>query len=199
MSIIKFIRIMLLLFCLFLVGCKSGEKVEFSSEEDICNEKDSNNDRKTESNNGDLEEIAVVYVCGAVSYPGVYEICENSRVSDAVAAAGGFVSEADTESVNLAAVIEDGVKIRIPYKGEASSPSDNTSEISSGTDAGKININKATKEQLMTLSGVGESKADAIIKYRDTNGPFKSVEDIMNIEGIKEGVFNKIKDDIFVK
>ena len=77
--------------------------------------------------------------------------------------------------------------------------SDNSdSNLSSEQSGGKINLNTASKEQLMTLSGVGESKADAIIKYREANGGFKAVEDIMNIEGIKEGVFNKIKDDICI-
>lgn len=197
----NYLKIMILLLCLALAGCTADKKVEYSSEDDIMAEKYIDNKSSNEGVGNELaDEIMVVYVCGAVSCPGVYEIDVNGRISDAVAAAGGFVAEADKEKVNLAAIVEDGSQIRIPFIGEDESVSENLDEASiSGGASGKININKAAKEQLMTLSGVGESKADAIIKYRDTNGPFRTVEDIMNIEGIKEGVFNKIKDDICVK
>lgn len=194
----KIIIMLLLQLCLFAAGCSPKEKLEFSETSDIF-EADNDDIESSENSEGPEIKNIVVYVCGAVSSPGVYEIGEGSRLSDAVNAAGGLTGEADMDNFNLAKKAEDGEKIRIPFIGEERELSDNSdSNLSSEQSGGKINLNTASKEQLMTLSGVGESKADAIIKYREANGGFKAVEDIMNIEGIKEGVFNKIKDDICI-
>lgn len=144
------------------------------------------------------EKIQVVYVCGAVENPGVYELSAGSRVYEALDAAGGMKAEADRECLNQAELLEDGQQIYVPTIEE-------TKAQTQGNDAGlaeksgKLNLNTATKEELMTLPGIGESKAQSILRYREENGRFKSVEDIMNIEGIKSGVFNKIKDQILVK
>lgn len=146
------------------------------------------------------KEIAV-YICGAVKKPGVYKFNTASRVCDAVKAAGGFKKNADTISINQAQYLKDGEQITIPKKtnvkpgssGDGKSDSNNSKAPSN-----LVNINQADENELMTLPGVGESKAASIIEYRNKNGYFTKIEDIMKITGIKEGVFNKIKDKITI-
>ena len=132
-----------------------------------------------------------VYICGEVATPGVYELSENSRIYEAVDAAGGFTENAARESVNLASKVSDGMQITIYNKEEAAS-------LPAGGSSGLVNLNTATKEELMTLKGIGESKAEDIIRYREKSGGFKKIEDIMKISGIKEAGFQKIKDNITV-
>ena len=154
-----------------------------------------------------------VYICGAVKNPGVYELAADSRIYQLVEQAGGLSKKADQTSVNLAEPLQDGQMVRIPEKGSAGSrdtaettegtsaqPSDTASgseNVSDGT--GRVNINTATREQLMTLTGIGESKAERILEYREKNGSFQKIEDIMKIAGIKEGTFEKIKNSISVQ
>lgn len=168
-------------------------------------------------------EIAV-HVCGCVNNPGVYTLCTGARINDAVAAAGGFTPEADVNYLNLAGFLQDGIRVYVPSvdetkdlgqdgsisfdaagEGAVSSGMTGADVVSSGmigigadVDDGLVNINTATRDELMTLPGVGESKADAIIKYREENGGFETISQIMNISGIKDGLFNKIKDKIKV-
>lgn len=142
-----------------------------------------------------------VHVSGYVMNPGVYMLPEGSRVYEAVAAAGGFAEGADEQFLNLAKVLDDGQKIRIYSLDEtatASGDSDLVQKDSNDTEK-LININTATKESLMTLPGIGESRAESIIAYREQNGYFSSVEDIMKVSGIKEAAFEKIKDYICIK
>ncbi len=152
-----------------------------------------------------------VYVCGAVASPGVYELDEGSRIMDAVEAAGGFSGDADTTYVNLAAKLTDGMKLLIPTIEEtANAGKDNSfltyeagtlaeaSDTPAGNQGGLININTATKEELKTLSGIGDSTAEKIIRYREDNGGFSKIEDIMKVSGIKEKLFSKIRDNITV-
>lgn len=146
-----------------------------------------------------------VYICGEVANPGVYELSEDSRIYEAVDAAGGFTENAARESINLASKVSDGMQITIYNKEEAASlPAGGTS---AGKNSGQeqmsgssslVNLNTATKEELMTLKGIGESKAEDIIRYREKSGGFKKIEDIMKISGIKEAGFQKIKDSITV-
>lgn len=140
------------------------------------------------------ERVVVVHVCGAVEKPGVYELPESSRVSDAVEMAGGFSKEANRDYLNLAEAIADGQKIYVPTYEEA----DAFVLTQDDADTGKININTATKEQLMTLPGIGESKALSILSYREEHGRFSSIEEIMEIPGIKDAIFSKIKEYITV-
>ena len=155
------------------------------------------------------EEIAVsepaepetiwVYVCGAVRVPGVYELPADGRVFQALDAAGGPLEGAELRSLNQAALLTDGEQITVYTAEEIEEtggirPPD--TEAQAGT--GKINLNTAGKEELMKLSGIGEARAQAIITYRETHGPFTAVEEVMNIEGIKEKAFSKIKDEIEV-
>lgn len=136
-----------------------------------------------------------VYVCGAVREPGVYELPAGSRVYEAVAAAGGMTEQADEKSLNQAGVLEDGQQITVYTAEEAAAlpVQDGT-----GTSGEKVNLNTASRDALMTLPGIGEAKADAILAYRDEHGGFKSTEEIQQVEGIKEKVFEKIKDQIEV-
>ena len=145
-----------------------------------------------------------VYICGEVIKPGVYELSRDSRIYEAVDAAGGFTENAAREYVNLASKVSDGMQITIYNREEAASlPADSApvgeNAGKSGTSgSGLVNLNTATKEELMTLKGIGESKAEDIIRYREKSGGFKKIEDIMKISGIKENGFQKIKDSITV-
>ena len=162
-----------------------------------------------------------VDIKGAIKKAGVYELEEGARISDLIKLAGGLKSNASTKYLNLSKKLEDEMVIKIytetqiknmniTYKvqEECKCPSEditscagsniisNGSSNSSQEVLGKISLNKATKEELMTLSGIGESKAEDIIEYRNTNNGFKSLEELMNVSGIGESVYNKIKDNI---
>lgn len=140
------------------------------------------------------QSMIYVYVCGAVRAPQVVELPAESRVWDALEAAGGFAAEADRNAVNLAEPLTDGQKLYFPTEGER----ELTGSDQASSD-GRININTADAAQLCTLPGIGTSRAEAIIAYRKQNGAFAAVEDIMKVSGIKEGAFEKIKDRITVK
>lgn len=183
----------------------------------------------TSSNGQEKESpMVTVYVCGAVKNPDVYTLFESCRMIDAVDAAGGFENDAGYEYLNLAEKITDGQKIYIPTAKEVedalssgldlygsvvnittNSPgittadgrgsADNSGGTNGTNASGLVDINSADKATLMTLPGIGESKADKIIAYREENGRFSSIEDIMLVGGIKEGLFNKVKDRICAK
>lgn len=150
-----------------------------------------------------MDPAFVVHVCGEVVNPGIYELPAGSRIYEAVKAAGGFTENAEEESVNLASPIEDGVQIRIYSKDEAetlaagAAPFDGFEASGEGKEP-VVNLNTASKEELMTLSGIGESRAEDIIRYREENGGFQNIEDIMKVSGIKDAAFQKIKDRITV-
>ena len=162
----------------------------------------------TANNKSAARTMIYVYVCGAVRAEGVYELPEGSRVFDAVDAAGGFKAEADTSYVNQAAQVTDGVQIRIPEKTETAQNSSLpkqtmttgiTPEESSVPGQGAlININTADEAGLCEIPGIGAGRAKDIISYRQEHGGFKKIEDIMQVGGIKEKLFNRIKDSITV-
>lgn len=146
--------------------------------------------------------ICYVHICGEVNRPGVYEMEEGERIYQVVERAGGYTAEAATDYLNLAGPVSDGMKLVVPNLNELSA-----ADAAFGGDAGsgqsdpvseKININTASKEMLMRLRGIGESRAEDIIRYREQHGKFHAIEDIMNIPGIKNAAFEKIKDDISV-
>lgn len=140
----------------------------------------------------DIPQI-YVYVCGAVNNPGVVVLREGSRAEAALEAAGGFRQDASMDYVNLAAKVSDGEKLYFPTEEE-------TAELSEeSTGDGLININTADEETLCTLSGIGESRARDIVRYREENGPFESCEDIMKVPGIKDSVYSKIRDRIKIE
>lgn len=144
--------------------------------------------------------ICYVHICGEVVSPGVYELEEGSRVFQAVAKAGGFTENAAADTLNMAEQVKDGMKIQVPDQEEAKRLLDQGTSVLGNLPEGshKVNLNTAGKEELMTLRGVGEAKADDIIRYRESHGGFQKIEDIMKITGIKEAAFQKIKDDITV-
>lgn len=186
-----------------LFGCEKRETVsltELRSEQeasgDIALDKADENDpsEEREETLPPEEEKLVVHICGAVVNPGVYELPKGSRIYQAVEAAGGFSGEAFGDSLNQAEYLQDGSRIYVPTVEEAA---DYAAE-SSTADSGLVNINTASETELCTLSGIGSSKAESIIKYRTENGNFSTIEDIMKVEGIKDGLFQKIKDSITV-
>lgn len=176
---------------------------------------------RTELSDASSEEAKtlVVHICGAVSAPGVYELPAGSRIIDAVEAGGGFLPEAEEACCNLAEEIVDGCQIYIMTKTEScadgqtekkagiqTSPDSNMqttdrnvrSNSATALENGLVNLNTADVAALMTLPGIGESRAKAIISYREQHGAFAQIEDIMKISGIKQAAFSKIKDKITV-
>ena len=144
-----------------------------------------------------------VHICGEVVSPGVYELKEGSRVFQAIEKAGGVTDQAAAEYLNMAEQVKDGMKIVVPGKEEVEAAKARgeislQAEASLNVQKTKVNLNTATKEELMTLRGVGEAKAADILKYRESHGGFQKIEDIMKISGIKDAAFQKIKDDITI-
>lgn len=190
---------------LFAAGCAGQNNTTYSlkgvqplAEEDTSGGADSTA-RNTDS------DTVLVHICGEVRTPGVYELTADSRICDVLLLAGGFTADADTEAVNMAAGIEDGMQIVIPTETDRTqemtgNSSDRTGETAARkTESQLVNINTADKETLMSLPGIGAGKAEAVIAYREAGGVFKDIKDIMLVDGIKEGVYAKIKDKICVK
>ena len=189
-------------------GCSSGPQLTVMEMEEATETGAQSETVQTEPRI-ETEPSIAVYVCGAVNCPGVYELSASARVYQAVEAAGGFRDDADQEWVNQAQFLQDGGKIRIYTRLETDQMRqeglEEGSVLPEGQDAqteqageSPVNLNTATREELMTLPGIGEAKADAVIAYREENGGFSSPEEIMNISGIKEAVFSQIKDRITV-
>lgn len=169
----------------------------------------SNNTSNEKSANNEEENIIVIHITGAVKIPGVVRLTEGSRIEDAINKAGGLTEDANIANVNLAYVLEDGTKIKIP-----SITDEITMEESIiNTDGGKgvtdnsnleknktsININKADELELQKLQGIGPSLASKIVDYRNNNGNFENIEDIKKVSGIGDSIFENIKENIYVK
>lgn len=148
-------------------------------------------------------EIKMIYVDvgGEVNYPGLYSLPEGSRVNDAIIIAGGATEKADLSEVNLAYILSDALKITIPkkeveIKKKKAIVSKSINISSNNSELGKININTASKEQLKTLYGIGDSTAEKIIKYREENGTFSDAEELKKVSGIGESKYDKIANNI---
>ena len=199
-------------------GNDSLEEIQMQTDEQAQSETDAvleepqlseeDSDIRKEVSRGNVNEISegklCVFVCGEVAVPGVYELASDSRIYQAVEAAGGLTEAAAGDYVNQAELVADGQRIYIPSADEVQTGSlemldsgGNGAEGQSASD-GRVNLNTAGKEELMTLTGIGEKKAEAIIQYRDVSGGFGSIEELMQVEGIKEGTFEKIKEDIVI-
>ena len=163
--------------------------VSFSN---ISNETN-NKDEKAENRH---DEKIFVDVKGAVKHPGVFETTKDKRVRDLIEEAGGLLDDADTSTLNLSQKVKDQMVIYVLKHGEKPKQISDSGSSSSNTDV--ININTANLEQLMKISGVGKTKAEAIISYREKNGDFKKKEDITKVRGIGKATFEKIKDKIEV-
>ena len=146
-----------------------------------------------------------IYVCGAVELPGVYSLRQGSRLYEAVELAGGLTADADENCLNMARPITDGEQVVILTQEEALAlkeagtyfcPAGDTAQ--AAQDSGLVNINTATVTELTSVSGIGASRAQAIVDYREKNGSFGSIEDIKRVDGIKDGLFSKIKDKITI-
>ena len=149
----------------------------------------------------------VVHVAGAVKTEGIIFLQEGDRISNAIEKAGGTTEEADMTQVNLATAVEDGMKIYIPKKGENMKTQEETTQTTkektqtankTTQTTGKVNINKATQEELEELPGIGPSTATKIIEYREENGKFSNTEDIKKVSGIGDAKYNTIKDLITI-
>ena len=160
---------------------------------------DSNEPQSLElEENPQEEENLVVDVKGAIKSPGVYEMKLGDRVIDVIEQAGGLHENADSNNINFAMKLVDEMVLYIPIVGEEITPEPTVGGVQNQGD-GKVNLNKASEAELQTLTGVGPAKATAIIEYRDQNGGFKKVEEIMEISGIGEKTFEKFKDQITVR
>ena len=205
----KTVIFLFLILCMTAVntGCQKKQETDFILEtpkEHTDNEKQTEGNKDIKEGKSDSEkekstENIFVYVCGAVQKPGVYEFLPGQRICDAIAAAGGLSEQAAGDSLNQAEVLSDGQMLRVLTTEEAAAttvqPGQETAESSRD---GRVDINTADASALMSLPGIGQSKADAIIAYRNEHGAFKAPEELMNISGIKEGVYQKIKDSIKV-
>lgn len=150
---------------------------------------------QTDAQTTDEPQTIAVYVCGAVASPGVYELPEGSRVYEALEQAGGLTKDAAQTAVNQAQRLTDGQMLAIPTVEEAAEQSAKQQSAQDGL----VNINTADAQELKTLPGIGDAKAAGIIAYREAHGAFRSIEEIKNIEGIKDGVYAKLQDCIKVE
>lgn len=207
-NIIKATAIVCLAAAAFFVFVLNGEEpaqeppVVQTEEETLANSGAGETNGAEERTGGPI----VVDVGGAVKTPQVVELEDNSRVADAISAAGGLKDNADTAGINQAAFLTDGEKVYVPVKGENGSAAalgagqvSQIGQAGPGTDAGgKVNINTATSEELQTLNGVGPATAEKILDYRAANGAFKTIEDLKNVSGIGDKTFEKLKEHIVV-
>ncbi len=139
-----------------------------------------------------------VQIGGAVNSPGVYKVSSDKRVFEAIELAGGLRADADRNRVNLVSPVVDEMQIYVPEIGEVSTQQTLEQQTQSDSSSGKININTAQAEDLTRLPGIGESRARTIIQYREEHGGFQNISEIMNISGIKQAMFDKIKDLITI-
>lgn len=190
----KYIKYVIVVLVVFVAGIMYSCEGDKEAVELITSPAVTETEHETEHLTGESTGQVCVHVSGYVNAPGVYMLPEGSRVYEAIEQAGGFHPDGDEGFLNLAEILYDGQKIVVLSKEEAA-----TADSSKATDSGKdtesrlVNINTAGKESLMTLPGIGESRAESIIAYREENGGFQTIEDIMKVSGIKEAAFNKLK------
>lgn len=196
-TIIIILIIMAITLIYYIYSTKENEEIESFEQTNKIME----NDTETE----ETKEKIKIHIAGAVNKEGLYELEEEQRIADAIEIAGGLKNDADLNDINLASKLEDGMKIYIPTINEKtnenvdaestySTENSNTQEKTTN----KININTASQSELDTLPGIGPSTALKIIKYREENGKFKSIEDIKEVSGIGESKYEQIKDLIKV-
>ena len=201
------IIIIIAILVIILIGWKyyDSKNYEEVNSQEILN----SNTKKENINSNEEEDMMAVHITGEVKKSGVVKIKEGSRIEDIIEAAGGLTENADITNVNLAFVVEDGMKIRIPSINEEKTDEDYITEDSgkgvimtdenTSTSSSVININTASESELEQLPGIGPSISSRIIEYRNKNGKFKSIEDIKNVTGVGDSKFEKIKDLIKIK
>ena len=145
------------------------------------------------------QDLITVDVKGAVKSPGIYDLPVGSRVNDAVQKAGGLAEQADSKSLNLAQKVSDEALVYVPTKGEESASQQTGSGVASSTsEEKKVNLNKASLEELKQVKGLGGKRAQDIIDHREANGKFKSVDELKNVSGIGAKTIEKLKDYVTV-
>ena len=197
------------------LSAQAEETADKEQEKDLASPEEAVTEKPSSVPAQPPEEI-YVDVCGAVVQPGVYAMKSDSRVFQAIEAAGGFLPDAAGTSINQACALSDGQQIYVPTKeeaekGMAGQPSGGAADPGTGgavteaagtgetQDSGTVNLNTADSAALQTLPGIGEAKAQAILAYREEKGGFSGTEELMNVPGIKESTFSKIKDKIAVE
>lgn len=198
---------------IYYVYGKDTTTIESNEKKGIILPYEENNTEENEiKEKGETNKEIVIYITGAVKKEGVYGMPEGARIQDAIEEAKGLTEDADIGDLNLAYLLEDGMKIKIATKEEVNSKTTekNTSYITiesgvadkdadtTSKSKNKVNINTATQEQLETITGVGSSTASKIIEYRKSNGKFKKIEDIKNVSGIGESKYEQMKSEITV-
>jgi len=182
------------LFCLvccslfLFTGCGQKSYFQASDSTEASQEK---SEEELPASEASTDQNIFVQVSGAVVSPGVYELPGDSRVYAAIEAAGGLLQTADDSDINQAAILEDGQKIYV-YSAEEMAKLQEAAVAEESANDGLVNINTADVQLLTTLPGIGENKAKQIVAYRDSNGAFSSIEDIKNVSGIGDGIFNQI-------
>lgn len=206
--IVTVIAIAVLIGIISFIYNKNQTKDDTILENDILITNTSTNNNLVE--NEFAKDLVVVHITGSVKNPGIVKLSEGSRIEDAIQAAGGLTENADISKVNLAYVLDDGIKIKIPsitdddigdedIINEESGENIIENDTTSSKNNKSININKATETELETLPGIGASLASRIVEYRRQNGNFSSIEDIKNVSGIGDSKYLNIKDFITVK
>lgn len=206
-KIVVIVGIIVVIGIIYFIYNKNENK-DIEIDEEILIE---NNKTEDEINNEETNEI-VIHITGEVNNPGIIKLKEGSRIEDAIEKAGGLTENADISNVNLAYILDDGIKIKIPSSLDNKDMEDDeiiTEEngeniieniaSSSSVNSSKININKATEEELKNLPGIGLELAARVVKYRTENGKFSNIEEIKNVSGIGDSKFEKIKELISVK
>lgn len=194
--------VFILLLVLMLAGCGTDEELTFESIEGLSNGGDSDiNSTWQEAFSNDVSDDNIyVFVCGSVASPGVYEMPAGSRAQDALALAGGFLDGADTMYVNLARELVDGERLYFPSLQEMPQWQNGFEEGNEDSSlGGLVNINKADLSKLCSIPGIGETRANAILEYRNKNGPFGSIDDLLKVSGIGSSTLDKIREYICVK
>ena len=198
--------------CVMMAGCRKTSGFYLDQQADTSPEESGSmkdtEERISQSAEGEAEASAgweaaeppriYVQVSGAVAHPGVYELAEGSRIFEAIELAGGLTGQADQKRLNQAQPAVDGQMVYVYALGESEDEAAEASVLEEEEQDGRVDLNTASVQQLMTLPGIGQAKAEGIVSYREAHGSFEKIEDIMEIEGIKEGVFSKIKDQIKV-
>jgi competence protein ComEA len=212
----KLYLLVLLVVVVACLGCNKSNSSDQLMELDLLEEENEEKSADDSRKELELEEQVnhspvFVHVCGAVKQPGVYELTGNKRVFEAVELAGGLSEDAAVSYINLARVVEDGERLYVPSQEEIDRLKDggldinlfleeaqNTGSNSTSESSGKVNINLAGLDELMTLSGIGPSKARSIMDYREQQGGFNTIEELMNVSGIGVSTFEKIRDFVIL-
>ena len=197
-TLVKVLSVAAILLLALILRMHDQSKSDISIETDAPADTSQQQEESDETSETEDEDIIYVDISGAVNEPGVYKVSGETRLYEVIEMAGGLSENADTDSVNRASFVEDGQKIIIPEKGSGNSGSASSlNGVIPSAPGGQqlVNINTASADELKTLNGIGDVIAERIIEYR-SHSAFKSIEDIMSVDGIGKKTYEKIKDRI---